>query len=313
MKLNDLDERLVPRLAAKLRGLVDGASERQGRAREKVTGSLLEPDPRSPLRRLDDRFASSGPLALLRDVPQLGLLLVSAVFLTGAGVALARSGEQQRAETAQQQIDTTAPTELGPAVGTNIDDYIAKARERAVMVSKQSPDGVYTAFVSFSKYLTPEQAAMALGELEVTKVVLHAQLPTADVLPVDVEDLLPDVRKVYADIVKRKGLDVTEFTKLARSIEPKSKEEEQFKSFYVAAAAQASREIKAYRSNCACIIGALVRGPARELAALPAVAGIRAVEVGSRQVDESLTVRPLAPEQTGTVKKINTPTGGNGA
>ena len=143
--------------------------------------------------------------------------------------------------------------------------------------------------------------------------MLHAQLPTGDVLPVAVEDLVPDVKKLYADIARRKAVDVAEFTKLARSIEPKSKEEEQFKAFYLAAAAQAAREVKVYRGNCPCIIGALVRGPARELAALPAVAGIRVVEIGSRQQDDSLTVRPLAPEQTGTVQKINTPTGGNGA
>ena len=314
MKLNDLDERLVPRLAARLRAFVDGTGERKQQAREKVHDALLEPSPRSPLRRLDDRYASSGPLALLRDVPQLGLLLVSAVFLTGAGVALARSGDQQRAESAQQQIDATAPTALGPEVGANIDEYLSSTRQRALLVSRQSPDGEYTALVSFRAYLTPQQAQAAVGELKVTKVVLHAKLPTADVLPVAVADLVPDVRKVYADVVKRKTVEATEFRKLASSIEAKSKEEEQFKAFYVAAAQQSAKEAAAYKGNCACIIAALIRGQAKALAALPSVPTIRAVEVGSRQADDdTLLIRPLAPEQTGIVKKIVTPTGGNGA
>jgi hypothetical protein len=320
VKLDDLDERFVPRMAARLRDLLDGAADRRASTRQKVsgvTGSLLEPDPRSPLRRLDDRYASSGPLALLRDVPQLGLLLVSAVFLAGAGVALARSGDQQRAETAQQQIDSTTPTALGPEVGARIDTYVATARKRAVLASQSTPDGEYTALVSFAKYLTPQQARLTLGELDVTKVLLHAKLPSADVLPVAVDDLVPDAQKVFADVVKRKGQDAAEFSKLAGSIVAQSKEEEQFKAFYLAAPTPNPPAAPPYKGNCACIIAALVRGKARELAALASVPGVRAVELGGRgdddDDDETLLLRPLAPEQTGIVKKIVTPTGGNGA
>ena len=316
-RLRETDEQLVPRLAARLRAFLDTAAERRRRARASVsgvTGSLLEPDPRSPLRRLDDRYATSGPLALLRDVPQLGLLLIAAVFLAGAGIALARSGGEQRAVDAQQQIDATAPDALGPELGTKVDAYIASSRQRAVKVSQASPDEEYTALVSFSTYLTPQQARLTLGELEVTKVVLHAQLPTADVLPVAVEDMVRDVRKLYGDIVRRKKQDASEFTKLAASIEPQSEEEKQFKAFYVAAAKQATIEAMAYNRDCPCVIGALVRGKASELAALPAINGIRVVEIGSRvRDDDTLLIRPLAPEQKDVVKKIATPTGGNGA
>jgi hypothetical protein len=317
VRLDDLDERLVPRLAARLRDLVDGAGERRRRARagvSGVTGTLLEPRADSPLRRLDDRYASSGPLSLLRDVPQLGLLLVAAVFVAGAAVALEQSDGDARTQSAQQQIDTTAPTALGPEIGMKVDTYVETSRKRAVLVSQGSPDGVYTALVSFSKYLTPQQARLTLGELEVTKVVLHAQLPTSDVVPVAVDDMVPDLKKLYGDIARRKAQDAAEFTKLAASIQPASKEEKQFQSFYVAAAKQANLEATAYHFTCACVIAALVRGKARELAELPAVAGVRAVEIGSRKPDDdTLLIRPLAPEQKGVVTKIATPTGGNGA
>src|SRR3954454_5468415 len=211
------------------------------------------------------------------------MLLVAAIFVTGAGVALARSGGEQRAATQQQQIDASTPTALGPEVGTSIDAYIAQARKRAAIVSQGSPDRVYTAFVSFSKYLTPQRAQLALGELQVTKVILHAHLPTADVLPVSVNQLVPDVKKVSEDVVRRKTQDAVEFEKLARSITPKSKEEAQFQSFYLAAAKQARAEAAAYKGDCACVIGVLIRGQARELAALPAISGIRVVEFGGRE------------------------------
>ncbi|MCA1712675.1 MAG: hypothetical protein LC789_13995 [Actinobacteria bacterium] len=309
MKLDDLDDKLVPRAAEKLRDLLD----RTGDGRSKVTGALLEPSPRSPLRRLDDRYASSGPLALLRDVPQLGLLLVAAVFLAGAAVALARSGGQQRQATAQQQIDATTPTALGPEIGTSVAAYVDGVRKRAVLVSQTSPGTTYTAYVTFSKYLTPEQVRAALGELQVNKVVVHAKLPVADVLPVAVTDLVPDAKKLFADLARKKATEAKEFTSLASSITGQSKDEQQFKAFYTSAAVQAARERKVYSGSCACLIAALVRGTAAELAALPAVSGIRAVELGGRVADDSLLIRPLAPEQTGTVTKIATPTGGNGA
>jgi hypothetical protein len=313
-RLRETDDRLLPRAAVTLQTTVDAAGERRRRARARVrhAGTALF-DENGPLRRLDDRYARTGLLALLRDVPQLGLLLVAAVFVIGAGVALARSGDDQRAISAQQQIDASTPTALGPDVGTSIDAYIDEARKRAAVVSQGSPDGVYTAFVSFSQYLTPTRAQLALGELQVTKVVLHAHLPTADVLPVSVKQMVPDVKKVSEDVVRRKLQDAAEFQKLAQSITPKSKEEKQFQSFYLAAAKQARQEAAAYKGDCACVIGVLVRGQARELAALPAIAGIRVVEFGGRQEDEALLLRPLDPDQTGIVRKIVTPTGGNGA
>ncbi|MDQ6650205.1 MAG: hypothetical protein M3Z02_08830, partial [Actinomycetota bacterium] len=45
---------------------------------------------RGALRRLDDRFAARGPLALLRDVPQLGLLVIAAIFLAASALAFSR-------------------------------------------------------------------------------------------------------------------------------------------------------------------------------------------------------------------------------
>src|SRR3954465_12699307 len=148
-RLRETDDRLLPRAAVTLRTTVDAADarRRQARQRARAAGTALL-DRRGPLRRLDDRYASSGPLALLREVPQLGLLLVAAIFVTGAGVALARSGGEQRAATQQQQIDAATPTALGPDVGTSIDAYIAQAKKRAAIVSQASPDAVYTAYVS---------------------------------------------------------------------------------------------------------------------------------------------------------------------
>ncbi len=308
MKLDDLDDDFVPRLAARLRALLDGLTSRRqalsGRVREVGDG---------PLRRLDDRYASSGPLALLRDVPQLGLLVIAAVFVSGAGVALARSGDQQRAERVQQQIDEVSPTSLGAPVGTDISTYIAQSKTQLVSLARTKPDTEYTALVSFRTYLTPERARITLGDLEVPQVVVRAKLPAmsapAEVVPIPVTNLVMDVRTFTKALAVRKQAEAKEFSGLAVSIAGTSPQEQQFKVFYQAAAKAALWEARAYAGACACVIGALVRGKARDLAELPAVATVRAVEVGGRTAADGIELSPLLPEQTGVVAKPMLPTG----
>jgi hypothetical protein len=316
VKLDDLDARLVPRMAERLRTFVDDAGARRDRMAQRLreTGAaVLDPSPTSPLRTLDDRYASRGPLALLRDVPQLGLLLVAAVFLTSSFVALERAGDEKRASARQASSEPEVPTTLGPAPGTKVANYLTATRKRALILSTTSPDGTYTALVSFSRYLTPLQTQKLLGDLKVQKVLAHVQLPAAEVLPIPVSSSLPeDVGVTFAAVAKRKVRDRQEFLNLAKSITGDTKEERQFKAFYLDAAATALKEANAYGKSCACLFAALVRGRARDLAAMPSLAGIRAVDIGGGDVD-TLQLQPLLPEQKVTVTRPVTPATGNGA
>jgi hypothetical protein len=316
VRLDDLDDRWVPRLAVRLRAFVDRASVRRERLVERVrtaSAAVLQPSAESPLKALDDRYASRGPLALLRDVPQLGLLLVAAVFVTGSIVALERAGDRQRASSAQSSDDPEIPTTLGPSPGTKVAAYIAATRKRAVIVSASAPDHTYTALVSFSSYLTATQAQSLLGDLQVRKVLAHVQLPNAEVLPIPITStVVEDVSITFAAVSKRKVRDRKEFVNLAASITGQSKEEQQFKAFYLDAAATALKEAKAYGKDCACVFGALVRGKARDLAAMPALPGVRAVDIGGGD-DDTLQLQPLLPEQKVTVTRPLTPATGNGA
>jgi hypothetical protein len=316
VKLDDLDERWVPRLALRLRALVDYASVRRERVRQRMRGltaAVLEPTPGSPLRALDERYASRGPLALLRDVPQLGLLIVAAVFLAGSGVAHERASDRPRTAAQQSSDDPEIPTSLGPAPGTSVATYIAATRKRAVILSSTAPDGTYTALVSFSRYLTAQQAQALLGDLQVRKVLAHVQLPAAEVLPIPIDTtVVESVGVTFSEVAKRKVRDRKEFINLAASITGQSKEEQQFKAFYLDAAATALKEANAYGKNCACVFAALVRGKARELAAMPALPGVRAVDIGGGE-DDTMQLQPLLPEHKVTVTRPLTPATGNGA
>jgi hypothetical protein len=316
VKLDDLDDRFVPRLAVRLRSFVDAAGVRRQRLAVRVraaAAAVIDPSPGSPLRALDDRYATRGPLALLRDVPQLGLLLVAAVFLTGSGIALERAGNRQRPAASQASDVPEIPTALGPAPGTKVTTYIAATRKRARIVSATSPDHTYTALVSFTTYLTAQQAETLLGDLQVKKVLAHVQLPTAEVLPIPIlSTVVEDVGITFSAVSKRKVRDRKEFVNLAASITGQTKEEQQFKAFYLDAAATALKESSAYGKKCACLFAALVRGKARDLAAMPAIPGVRAVDIGGGD-DDTLRLQPLLPEQKVTVTRPVTPATGNGA
>lgn len=315
-RLRHADERLVPRLAARLRAFLDGAVRRRAAARDCVhaaASGVLRPRPDSPLRRLDARYAGSGPLALLRDVPQLGLLLIAAVFVSGAGFALERSGGTRRTTQTSEQLAAVTPTVLGPAPGTKVATYLAAVNKRAAAVSQAAPDGMFTALVSFQRYLTPKEAQALLGQLQVKRVLAHVQTVNAEVLPIPVPTtLVADVDPALTAIGQRKLRDQKEFAALAATIAGTTREEKQFKAFYLQAAATAGREAKVYRAGCRCLFAALVRGKARDLASLPALAGVRAVDIGGGS-DDTLQVRPLLPEQTVTVTRPISPPAGNGA
>jgi hypothetical protein len=309
MKLRDLDDRLVPRLAAMLRDALDGAATRRAAAREAARAralALVASPPQGALRRLDDRYASSGPLKLLADVPQLGVLLVAAVFLAGTGAALALSGPETVRERQQAEQEAALPLSLGPAVGDDIDAHFAAARDRAVDLSRRDPGRRHLALVSLNEGLTPQEVGELLKEsgLEVRRAYLRAPVP-GDPEQIVLEtpgNLVPVLERVFSEVAARKAADQQELLGTARTIEAGTPEEEAFRTLYEADARLAGQEAAAYRTGCACVFALVVEAEAAELAELASLPVIRGVEVAPRGAElSSLDIRPLAPTQRGIV------------
>lgn len=307
--LRDLDSRLVPRLAALLRELLDGAAARRAAAGDAVRRrgrALVAPHEHGLLHRLDERYAASGPLKLLRDVPQLGVLLVVTVFLAGTGAALALSGPDSVRERERAEQEAALPLTLGPAVGARIDEHFAAARERAVDLSRREPDSTYLALVSLNKGLTPEETGELLreSELEVERAYLRAPVPgqPEEIVFQSPGELVVALERVFSETAARKAKEQQDLLTTARTIEPGTPEEEAFRTLYESDARTAGQEAAAYRTGCACVFALVVRGSARELAELPALPIIRGVELAPRGAElASLDVRPLAPTQQGVV------------
>ena len=311
MRLADLDAKVVPRLAAGLRALIDGVSARAARA-----GRPSRPRSGGPLRRLDDRFAGSGPLALLRDVPQLGVLLVSAVFLTGAGVALARSSPESVAGRGGVEDVQSLPLALGPPAGADVDDHLAGALERLVALSAASPDDDLVALVSLRDQVTPEQAVALVvsAGLQVRRAYVRAPVGgTAEVVSVEVVgDVEERLSALFAETAWHRAEQQRTLIELAASIpDVAGAADEVFRQQYVADARTRGEGAEAYRTACACVLALVVEGPARELAGLSSMPSVRGVEVAPRGADlAALDVQALPPEVTGTRPAPPAPGGG---
>jgi len=313
MRLGELDDRYLPRAAERLAALVDAVTARADRlaARRRRLRVLARGQGR--LRRLDDRYARSGPLALLRDVPQVGFVLIAAVFLAGAGTAVSR--ENARNRTTQGAGNAAhAPVEvpsggniLGPEVGTTTSSYEQLASQGLVEAAAGSPDSKRTALISFRDYRTPAQAKALLEGFAVQRVFLRAKAggKEATQVPVDVAgDLVVVLRRAYAATVRERLAAQKSFQGYVDSIEVTTPEEQAFKDLYVAFAKSTGVEAAEYRRGCACVYAALVRGKAASLAQLQERPGVRVVELAAPGVTlGQLQVLPLLPEVMGVVPK----------
>ena len=309
MNLRSLDARLVPRLAAWLRSALDAAATRREAATEAARRrgqDLISPHEHGVLHRLDQRYAGSGPLKLLRDVPQLGLLLVASVFLAGAGVALALSGPEAVRERQQAEREASLPLTLGPGVGDEIDAHFAAARERAVDLSRREPEARHLALISLNKALTPVEVGELLGEsgLELRRAYLRAPVPgeAEEIVFQTPGEVVAGLQRVFSEIAARKAKEQQDLLGTAKTIEVGTPEEQAFRDLYEEDARTAGQEAAAYRTGCACVFALVLEAEAAELAALPALPVVRGVELAPRGAElAALDVRPLQPSVQGVV------------
>jgi hypothetical protein len=308
LKPRELDAQLVPRLAAGLRALLDSSSTRARSAYDGLQRrgtALLEGG--AALRRLDERYASSGPLGLLREVPQLAVLLVALVFLagTGAAVALQDPAERTGGTTAVDGGAGGGGLVLGPVVGADIDAHFAASVAVLRDVARRDPGSDRLALVSLREGLPPAGLVQLLERsgVELVRAYLRAPVPG---LPEEIAfqtqgDVVADLSKVYALTAERKQDELAELQELAASIEPGTGQED-FKAAYEADAATRAAEAAAYAQGCACLFSLVVSADAETLLELVAEPLVRGVEVAPEGVEvTTLDLRPLVPTQTGTV------------
>ena len=298
MSLRELDARLVPRAAAGLRALLDGVAERRSAATEHPA--------RGRLRHKDDRLAVRGPLRLLGEVPQLGLLLVVLLVLAGAGVALperddGRSGAQQTvAEGAQAPALGLV---LGPPVGADAESHLAQSAER---LTELDPAARHLTLVSLRSARTPEQTGALLDRagLVLERAYLRADVPgrPEEVLFQSPGDVVSGLQQVFSATATRKVDEQRDLLAAAATIAGGSEQAPELTAQYEQDASTVGAEAAAYSAGCACVFALVLNGDVASLLGLLDLPEVRGVEVARRGVAvAALDVRPLRPTETGTV------------
>lgn len=291
--LRDLDDRLLPTLARWVDRIVP-----------------KPPPPTGPLpviirmRRWDDRHTGNGPLALLREVPQLGALALAVLILVSGIVAKSRIHPQSRAGSEQgtpDDGDATDSGRLGPELGDSVPAYIDDARNRLGRAVAGQPDANAVAVVSFAGYRTVLDAQEIVGPSQIVRVFYRVPfpLPQTEARSVTIKgDLVADVLAEWRRVADDRDKAAAENLRLAAT----STNDPEFKKSYEADAAIWRREAQQLRSDCACVYAVAVVSRLRVLGELLDNPSVRVVDPGrpkGRVEDYELTA--LLPEEKITV------------
>jgi hypothetical protein len=307
VRLSDLDQRFVAAAAPKVAKAV-GAVTAAGRlGRDAVTGLARSFDVRD-LRALDDRYATKGPLALFREVPQLLAVVVGIVFMVGT-LAAAHELKDHRAVDQQtvEQPDGTDPSSapasrvLGPTVGKPASAYLSLAAKSLDAAAAKAPDDQRLALVSLSSYYRPEQAARIVSGYVVNRAWVRARGAgkTAPPLPIEVSgDVAAALHGFYARTAKGQTEAAQQYQELADT----TTNDPQYKAFYEQFVRLSRTQARAFGSNCDCVFSFLVTATPTQLMTLRSRPGVRAVEVAGRGAAlTELDISTLLPEVKGVV------------
>jgi hypothetical protein len=257
---------------------------------------------------LDDKWATRGPLALFREIPQLLAVVTGIVFIVGT---LAAAHDLQSRQTADQQtVQTTtddgSPTNvpstlaLGPTIGKPATAYLTLAASSLTQAATGSPDDQRLSLVTLSAYYRPAQAASILSGYAVNRawVRVSGAGKQAPPLPVEVSgDLQSALTGFYARTARGQGDAALQYQQLADT-----SDDPQYKAFYGQFATLSRKQAQAFGHDCACVFSFVVTASPTQLLSLRSRPGVRSIEVAGRGARLSnLDITTLLPEVKGVV------------
>lgn len=250
------------------------------------------------LTRMDEAVVSRLARGLVRVRSGRGRGVLAAGML--AAVALAVAVVLMRPE--PPPVGGTSPLWVGVHQGDQVPVYLELSAARLAALEADDPDRVVYALVSFARYLTPAEVAVAVGAAPgVSGVTAHARVPLperqTEIVSLTAIRLPDDLAMSMADVADRKESDAAYYTALVDS-EP----EGPLRDIYRSNVQVAQAEAQAYQQGCACVFGLVVRGDAAALTGLARVSDVRAVDPAVEVTDPREAVfAPLLPEHVDRV------------
>lgn len=298
--LRRLDERFVPRLARFFNELIPPAPEPTG-----PLPVILR------LRRVDDRFTQRGPLALIREIPQFGALLIAAIVLASGVTAGIRNADRQAREGTTEQGEAPAGdsrTAIGPQIGDAVPEYIGETQRRLGAAFVGEPDAQVVAVVQLDAYRTAKQVdALLGGRARVRRLFYRIPVPLPATSPDELEvqkDFVGESSGVFRRIIASHQEEIRNLTSMiaTNDHDPVQKKEDESRL------ADFKRQVAALDGgDCACIYGVLVETRLQVLVDLSDRLGIRAIDISvpKAAVEDYQNYTALLPEEKVTVTAGN--------
>ncbi|MCA1823690.1 MAG: hypothetical protein ABR520_04225 [Mycobacteriales bacterium] len=307
MTLRSVDERALAASARVLRRAGRWAQGRWRGTHAAVRGTAAR------LGDVDRRYARRGPLAVLRDLPQAGAVVLALIFVAAAGTVLDRTGP---AATTPSRSESAPPMPavpdgyVGPRLGDNVHAYAVAATARLRERALGAPDEHMYAVVSLTGYLSPRQLRALLGPLRPVRIFFRVPPPPAQTAVNQgriTSDLLADADHAFAvtsDIRRRAAVELRRAAAGISDADPA--QQQRIKDYDLQTARYLEHEARVLRPGCTCVFGVAVEGQARQLLALAAYPRVRLVDPGPQGAPlDQLVFRALLPEERKIV------TGGN--
>ena len=298
----ELDRRVVPVAAARLRSLLDAGARSRERLRAAARGRM--DDAGAAGHRVDERVLGHGPLQRLRAATQLALPVVAAVLLAGV-VAAVRLDDSP---------PTAAPAPAGPRVvqlgvpqGTDVDAHLVVARRELEELSLRLPRTRLLAVVHFDRYLSAAEVMPLLEGADVQRVYLRASTagPDAELLEALSENAPADLPALCTATAARKAQETAGLQAIVAKIPPDAADQQELRKTLEEQAVRLSAEAEAFGGECVTGFAALVQAPVdvlRQVEHRDGVRGVEAAPSGTSPAD--LDVEPLLPELTGVVPTV---------
>lgn len=307
-----LDDRFVPGAALWLRGQVTKTRGWLDRIPWPEAPEVPEqPDDPTPTfteraRTLDDRFARSGLLGFIAEVPQLAAVLVTLLLAISAFTVAARQSDQKPDSGTQGQTPGTEtgadPTLalVGILPGTSVNEYVAQSQRELDKLNEGPPDASILALMTFDHYVTPAEAAKLAAPARPSRAYYAPRvkgLPPGETAFASVVDIAVDLPAQMFAAAGQLMIRVRQNEAFAKTIPGNTAEERVQKAEQLRDAAAWRKQAKALESKCACVFAVVVRAPARVLVGLAQRAGVRLIDPAPAGAQAALVeFRPLRPE-----------------
>jgi hypothetical protein len=331
--LRKIDQAVVPRVATAWRRVrrsgqalrvprlnrVEVATDRTDRIDDR-TGRSARAGAAATLARLDQRFASRGVLALVRDVPQVGIVGLAIVLVVASVVTAVRLSRPSE-DNSSPDLPTVGGAHIatvGPLPGEAISSYLTAAQAALTQQAAESPRQLTYALVDFESGRTPSQVADALPGVAPQLLYVRVRVSgDTKTFPSTAEELSAyGALKTPVRVTRLPGDAVTAFVRLAGALDQAAGDNTTFagtignsaspeelvqRDATLKDARHYRAEATALRSGCACIYAVVIYGTAETLLHILDSGRVRAIDPASPGLKLSeITWVPLRPEVTRT-------------